>query len=249
MPARRVAAGEVYGGRDLRTRIRELGYDYAIAVPASHRVTTPAGRFTVTSLLDRLPRRAWQRPRAGRGANGDRRYDWAMIETGPDDTPPGHEPGHSVLLIRRHRYTGELSFYCCHSTAPASLADLVAVACTRWRIEEDIRAAKSLTGLDHGQVTCWSSWMRWSLISLIAASLLAVALARIRSARLPPAAGLIPLTRPELIALLQATVLRAPRHDLAHTLHWSCWRRRHQHRAATCHRRWNTNEITAAATI
>ena len=58
-----------------------------------------------------------------------------MIETGPDDTPPGHDPGHSVLLIRRHRYTGELSFCRCHSAAPAGLADLVAVACTRWRIE------------------------------------------------------------------------------------------------------------------
>ena len=68
MPARWVAADEVYGGRDLRTRIRELGYDYAIAVPASHRVTTPAGRFTVTSLLGRLPRRAWQRLRTGHGA-------------------------------------------------------------------------------------------------------------------------------------------------------------------------------------
>ena len=89
MPARWVAADEVYGGRDLRTRIRELGYDYAIAVPASHRVTTPAGRFTVTSLLDRLPRRAWQRVRAGHGAKGDRHYDWAMIEADPDDTPWG----------------------------------------------------------------------------------------------------------------------------------------------------------------
>jgi len=41
-----------------------------------------------------------------------------MIEADPDDTPPGHDPGHSVLLVRRHRYTGELSFYRCHSTAP-----------------------------------------------------------------------------------------------------------------------------------
>ena len=167
-----------------------------------------------------------------------------MIEIGPDDTPPGHDPGHSVLLVRRHRYTGELSFYRCHSTVPA---DLVAVVCTRWRIEEDIRAAKSLTGLDHGQVTCWNSWMRWSLISLIAAALLAAALARTRSAGSPPATGLIPLTRPELLALLRAAVLCAPRRDLAHTLHWSRWRRHHQHRAATCHRRWN--EITATATI
>lgn len=78
------------------------------------------------------------------------------------------------------------------------LADLVTVICTRWRIEDDIRAAKSLTGLDHGQVTCWNSWMRWSLISLIGAALLAVALARTRSANSPPATYLIPRTRPEL---------------------------------------------------
>jgi SRSO17 transposase len=65
MPARQVVADEVHGGHDLRTRIRELGYGYAVAVPASHRVTTPAGRFTVTSLLARLPRKAWQRLRAG----------------------------------------------------------------------------------------------------------------------------------------------------------------------------------------
>jgi hypothetical protein len=68
-------------------RIRELGYDYAVAVPASHRVTTPAARFTATSLLARLPGKAWQRLRAGHGTEGDRHYDWAMIEIGPDDNP------------------------------------------------------------------------------------------------------------------------------------------------------------------
>ena len=64
-----------------------------------------------------------------------------MIEAGPDDTRPGHDPGHSVLPVRRHRYTGELSFYRCHPTVPASLADLAAVICTRWRTGEDFRAA------------------------------------------------------------------------------------------------------------
>ena len=75
-PARWVAADEVYGGHDLRTRIRELSYDYTVAVPASHRVTSPACRFTATSLLARLPRKAWQRLRAGHGTKGDRHYDW-----------------------------------------------------------------------------------------------------------------------------------------------------------------------------
>jgi hypothetical protein len=88
--------------------------------------------------------------------------------------------------------------------------------------------------------------MRWSLLSLIAAALLAVVLARTRSATPPPETGLISLTRPELLVLLQAAALRAPRRDLAHILHWSRWRRYHQHRAATCHRRWNG--VIAAAT-
>ncbi|MGW2897458.1 hypothetical protein ACWDAO_23330 [Streptomyces sp. NPDC001212] len=36
------------------------------------------------------------------------------------------------------------------------------------------------------------------------------------------------------------------RRDLDHLLHWSAWRRHHQHQAAQAHRRWNN--ITAAAT-
>ncbi len=49
---------------------RGLGCGYAVAVPASHRVTTPAGRLTAASLLAGLPGRAWQRLRAGHGAKG-----------------------------------------------------------------------------------------------------------------------------------------------------------------------------------
>jgi SRSO17 transposase len=118
MPARWVAADEVYGRHDLRTRIRGLGYDYAVAVPASHRVTTSAGRFTAASLLARLPRKAWQRLRTGHGTKGDRHYDWAMIEIDPDDTPPGHDPGHSVLLVRRHRYTASCPITAATSPPP-----------------------------------------------------------------------------------------------------------------------------------
>jgi SRSO17 transposase len=251
LPARWVAADEVYAGRELRTRIRELGYDYAIAVPAGHRAATPIGRLSTTDVLAKLPRKAWQRLRTGHGTKGDRHYDWAMIGITGDDTPPGHGAGHSFLLVRRHRYTRELSFYRCHSTTPVALPDLVAVVCRRWRVEEDFQAAKSLAGLDQGQVTCWNSWHRWSLISLIAAALLAVSTSPPRTATLTGdgqdtgKAPMIPLTRPELLRILRAFVLPQPATGLDHILHWSRWRRRHQHRAATCHRCWN--EITAAA--
>jgi hypothetical protein len=52
-------------------------------------------------------------------------------------------------------------------------------------------------------------------------------------------AGLIPVTIPELLRLLRGTVIPPPRQDRAHRLHWSAWRRRHQHRARQAHRRWN----------
>ena len=53
------------------------------------------------------------------------------------------------------------------------------------------------------------------------------------------AAGLIPITVPELLRLLRDIVIPPPRRDRAHRLHWSAWRRRHQHRARQAHHRWN----------
>jgi hypothetical protein len=53
------------------------------------------------------------------------------------------------------------------------------------------------------------------------------------------AAGLIPVTVPELLRLLRDTVIPPPRRDRHHRLHWSAWRRRHQHGARQAHQRWN----------
>ncbi|WP_329082447.1 IS701 family transposase [Streptosporangium sp. NBC_01469] len=167
-------ADEVYGGRETRTAIRDLAYRYVIAVKTDHRVRTPADTSTVTDLVKRLPTRSWQRLRTGSGTKGDRHCDWAMIDVLADDIPDDHQAGQSTLLVRRHRYTGTLSFYRCWSATPQPLHELVSMVCRRWRIEEDFQAAKGLTGLDQGQVTSWTSWHRWSLISMIAYALLAI---------------------------------------------------------------------------
>ena len=99
--ARWLVGDVVYGGRELRHAARALGFDYALAV------------------------------RTGHGLKGDRHYDWAMLGVRPDDTPDNQAPGHAYLLVRRHRYTGELSFYRCHSAAPVALAALVDAVCCR----------------------------------------------------------------------------------------------------------------------
>ncbi|MFE8950734.1 transposase [Streptomyces sp. NPDC007856] len=239
-----LAGDEVYGGRDLRRQARRLGFDYALAVGADHRTTTSAGSFTVTQLADRVPKKAWARMRTGHGLKGDRHFDWALVEVQADDTPDGHEDGHAYLVIRRHRYTGERSFYRCHSTTPVTLAARIDVITRRWKVEEDFQLAKGACGLDEGQTTCWNSWMRWTLISMLAAAVLAVTRARTTTPAGP--ARLVAANARELIRLLRAAVLSQPRRDLAHLLHWSAWRRHHQYQAAQAHRRWNN--ITAAAT-
>ena len=109
------------------------------------------------------------------------------------------------------------------------------------KIEEDHQLSKQVTSLDSGQAIRWRSWHRWTAICLLAYIYLAVAVAlqRDQDAASDLDAGLIPVTVPELLRLLRDVVIPPPRRDRAHRLHWSAWRRRHQHRARQAHRRWN----------
>ena len=213
-----------------------------MAVRANHAVTAGSGRtVTAAAAAGLIPGPAWHRMRTGSGTKGSRHYDWAMLEVTSDDTPEGHGDGNSVLLIRRHRYTGTLSFYRCWTPGPVALSRLIAIAVVRWRIEEDHQLAKQSTGLDAGQVIRWKSWHRWTAICLLAYIYLAVtaAVQRQQEAGSDLDAGLIPITVPELLRLLRDAVIPPPRRDRPHRLHWSAWRRRHQHRARQAHQRWN----------
>jgi SRSO17 transposase len=239
---------EVYGGRELRRSIRQLGMGYVMAVRANHNLATSPGRtVTAAGAASMIPGHAWHRMRTGSGTKGVRHYDWAVLEVTSDDTPDGHAAGHSVLLIRRHRYTGKLSFYRCWTPGPAALSRLIAAAAVRWRIEEDHQLAKQAAGLDAGQVIRWKSWHRWTAICLLAYIYLAIATAvHHKHDPSPELAGLIPITAPELLRLLRGTVIPPPRRDRTHRLHWSFWRRRHQGRARLAHQRWNAYAETAA---
>ena len=233
-----VAGDEVYGGRELRRGIRQREMGYVLAVRANHAVTTGSGRaVTAAGAAGLIPARAWHRMRTGSGTKGTRHYDWAMLEVASDDTPGGR----SVLLARRHRYTGQLSYYRCWTPMPVPLPKLIAIAVARWRIEEDHQLSKQAAGLDAGQVIRWRSWHRWTALCLLACTCLAVAVAlqRQQDASSDLDAGLIPVTAPELLRLLRDIVIPPPRRDRARRLHWSVRRRRHQYRARQAQQRQN----------
>ena len=236
-----VAGDEVYGGLDLRTSIRRRGAGYVMAVRSNYTVTLPSGRrLTVKNAAGLAGPGMWQRMRTGQATKGAKDYHWAMIEITPDDTPEGQGDGHGFLLLRRHRYTGTVSYFLCWSPDPVPLAKLISVAVTRWKIEEDHQLTKQVSGLDSGQVTTWTSWHRWTAISLLACAFLAVAAACQRaadsSARM---LELIPVTVPELLRQLRGTVIPDPRRDRPHRDAWALWRRRHQYDAQQAHQRWH----------
>jgi SRSO17 transposase len=237
-----VAGDEVYGGADLRRGIRARGSGYVMAVRSNHTLMLPAGRRMTAKTAAGLARPgAWQRMRTGSATKGAKDYYWAMIAIQPDDTPDGHDNGDSVLLLRRHRYTGTVSYYLCWSQCPVPLTKLIAVAVTRWKIEEDHQLTKQATALDCGQVTSWTSWHRWTAFSLLAYAFLTVAAMRQRTRDGDLATlGLIPVTLPELLRQLRDTVIPAPRRDRAHRQAWTLWRRRHQYKAQQAHQRWHT---------
>ncbi len=235
MQARWFAGDEVYSGRQLRHDIRALGLGYTVGVPATHQVTDGTGRrWEARKMINKVRPEQWMRRATGHGTKGTREYDWAWLDIRPDDTPNGHEHGTSVLVARRHRYTGEVSYFRCWTSGDVALGALVEVICRRWRIEETFQLAKGHAGLDQGQATCWNSWMRWSLFSLIATTVLALTATAVHDA-VEDEHALVPLSCPELIRLLRALVLPPPVRDREHVLHWTAWRRHHQAVATACH--------------
>jgi hypothetical protein len=213
--AQYVTADEVYSSQSFRSDCRALGLAYVVAMPANRQVTTPDQRRRTRADAVRLvPAGAWHRMRTGTATKGAKDYDRAMITVQGDDTPPGPQAdgqdrptGHSVLLARRHRYTRKISYFRVWTPTPVSLADLVAVVCARWHVEEDFQLSKRTVGLDQGQVRTWTSWHRWSTAALTAYAILVVATLLERAASTDDPADLVPITSPELQHLLATTLL------------------------------------------
>nr|WP_324199167.1 IS701 family transposase [Nocardia amamiensis] len=241
VPARWVTGDEVYGGDPkLRAELESRGTGYVFAVSCDHRVTTATGRVRVDGLAATLPKRAWQALSAGDGVKGPRVYDWAWIEIGPDTCDAA--PARRWLMIRRNQRTGELAYHRCGAPGPVTLATLVKVAGRRWSTEENFQTAKTLTGLDQHQVRGWRSWHRWTLLAMLAHAFLTV-LAVTEQALGPAPSDRIPFTRNEIRHLFAVLVVK-PACAVIDRLHWSRWRRRHQHRARVGHYRRRGAAIT-----
>lgn len=112
------------------------------------------------------------------GGEGRRYYDWAWIVT--------DHPRRSLLIRRSLSNPGEIAYF--YAYAPeghvCSLTDLVKIAGTRWKVEDDFQDSKSTVGLDQTQVRLYRAWKRHVTMAMAALAFLAV-LAAIERARIP----------------------------------------------------------------
>jgi SRSO17 transposase len=130
-------------------------------------VAHPTGvwRESVQTLAARVSADGWQRLSAGAGSKGPRTYDWALLLLA-EDAPPGWA---AWLLVRRSLADpSKLAYYRVCAPAETALPALVAVAGTRWTVEECLETGKGEVGLDHYEVRKWGSWYRHMTLALLA---------------------------------------------------------------------------------
>ena len=120
-------ADEAYGdNRGLRAWLDTQDLNYIMAVSCDARFSTPTAPRRPDELAASAPKRGWQRISAGDGSKGQRLYDWLLIDPGADQ--------HLLLVRRSISKPTELAYYICRAHTPVSVAELVRVAGSRWKL-------------------------------------------------------------------------------------------------------------------
>jgi len=176
VPATWVTADEVYGQHPgFRATIEELGMSYVVAVPVNQHVISAEakrpGEYRADELIAALPAHAWRCRSAGKGAKGDRYYDWTRTRIHGVNSP---EATYWLLARRSLSDPTDIAYYLTHAPAKTSLTELARIAGTRWAIEETFQTGKGETGLDHYQVRQYTGWYRHITLSMAAHAFLTV---------------------------------------------------------------------------
>jgi SRSO17 transposase len=225
-----VVAESVYGGNaPLRDWLEARGQAYVGMVAWTEPIvlTLPDGslrRIEVGDLPALLPETlSWTRLAGSTGPKGPRSFDWICLPL----WHRGREDGQHFVLLRRfleepHRITFALVF----APRPTSLAEIIKVIGSRWRIEEDFENGKHL-GMDQYEVRSYRGWDRFlTLLLFTLASLVSLPVSNTAS---------IPSLRERQHLLARMLFVLPSGFSLVAA--WSAWRQWHGKLAATFHLR------------
>jgi SRSO17 transposase len=180
VPVNWVAGDTVYGYDELRMFLEKHNKNYVLAVPETHTVWVQGQPQTVGLLAALLPQEAWMVLSAGEGSKGERLYAWAWLRLSEEEST-SQERLHWVLIRRSLSDPSERAYYRAYGPANTTLAELVRVAGSRWRIEEGYEQAKGEVGLDQYEVRGFRAWYRHVTLALLAHAVLAVLRAQVNA--------------------------------------------------------------------
>lgn len=173
VPADWVVGDTVYGYDELRMFLEEQQKNYVVAVPETHTVWVQGRQQPVGLLAALLPEEAWVVLSAGEGSKGARLYEWAWLQL-PEQTEGTSKRARWVLIRRNLSDPSKRAYYRAAGPAQTTLAELVRITGSRWKIEEGYEQAKGEVGLDQYEVRAWHAWYRYVTLSLVAYAALVV---------------------------------------------------------------------------
>src|SRR5947209_18168151 len=173
VPAEWVVGDTVYGYDELRLWLEQQQKNYVLAVPETHQVWVQGHPQPVGLLAALLPEEAWVVLSAGEGSKGPRLYEWAWLQL-PDETEAASQRARWVLIRRSLSDRRQRAYYPVSGPATTTLAEVVRVTGSRWKIEEGYEQAKGQVGLDQYEVRAWRAWYRYVTLALLAYAALVV---------------------------------------------------------------------------
>jgi SRSO17 transposase len=160
-----------YGSNaQFRAGLERLGLSYGVAIrgEVSCAIVGVPGTQSATSIAQSAPDAAWEAVTWGTGTAGPLTARFCALRVRPTKGR-----GDRWLLCERS-VTDERKYYLLHLPATAALIDLVALARSRWPIEQQYRELKDDLGLDHFEGRTYPGWTHHVVLTAVAFTFLQI---------------------------------------------------------------------------
>jgi SRSO17 transposase len=152
-----------------RAGLERLGLAYGVAIRGEATfVDARAGALSAAALADAAPADVWETVTWGTGTAGPLTAQFCALRV-----RPRNRRGDRWWLCERSA-TDERKYYLVHLPATAAPRDLVALARSRWPIEQQYRELKDDLGLDHFEGRTYQGWAHHVVLTAVAFTFLQI---------------------------------------------------------------------------
>ena len=165
-----------------RAALERLGLRYGVAIRGDLVMATAETPrpYPAAVLAEAIPAADWQTLTWGTGTKGPLTADFLARRVRPRKSR-----GERWLLCERSLADGARKYYLLNLDPTATLRDLIALARSRWPIEQQYRDLKDELGVDHFEGRTYRGWMHHTVLTAVAFTFLQLERAQVKVAPRP----------------------------------------------------------------